>query len=302
LGRKILTDARPKPPPSSTAKFGELTITRIGAERFDWRDPYHAALTLSWPGFLGVVILAIVMINVIFAILYLLQPGSVNNLAAWDFFNAFFFSIETFATVGYGVMSPATSYGHTIATIEIITGLLSTAVLTGLLFVRLSKPTARFLFSNFPIACKFDGVPTLMIRLANGRSSLLHNCMAELTLVEEHISVEGISSMANRALVLVRNTLPIFGLSWTLMHPIDERSPLYGIDFETLAHANPNPKNRLILSVTGFDSALSAAVFGIQSYSLTEVVPNVQFVDLMVTDGNAISIDLTNLNVTKPQT
>ncbi len=295
-----MIDIRPKSPPTSTSKLGELTITRIGAGRMDWRDPYHAALTLSWPGFLGVTVFAIIVINFIFAVLYLLQPGSVNNLAAGDLVNAFFFSLETFATVGYGVMSPATTYGHVIASFEIVTGLLSTAVLTGLLFVRLSKPTGRFLFSNTAIACKFDGVPTLMIRLANGRSSMLHNCEAAMTIVQEHISVEGISSMANRELALVRKTLPIFGLSWTLMHKIDEHSPLYGTDFE--APPAPNGNNRILLSVTGYDSTLSAPVFGVQSYGLNEVMPNVQFVDLMVRDGNSISIDLTNLHVTRPQT
>src|SRR5580698_10027050 len=142
----------------------DFEFLKIGADRFDLTDPYHLALTAPWPyftlgvfGFYGV-------INLAFAGLYLAQPGCVANAHPGSIPDAFFFSIETLATVGYGVMAPATLYGHVVATTEIITGMAFTAIMTGLIFVRFSKPKARILYADKVVITRHNERPTLIMR------------------------------------------------------------------------------------------------------------------------------------------
>jgi inward rectifier potassium channel len=130
----------PKPIPIGRAEFG---LSKLGASRFDLRDPYHLAVSLSWPGFAVAMLSCWLVINLVFALLYWLRPGDVANIAPDSFADVFFFSIETLATVGYGVMAPATLYGHIVSAAEIVTGMAFTAIFTGLLFVRFSRPKAK---------------------------------------------------------------------------------------------------------------------------------------------------------------
>jgi inward rectifier potassium channel len=125
-------------------------VRKRGISRFDFRDPYHVAVTLSWPGFVAGALACLAAINVVFAILYIARPGAVQNLAPGDAMGAFFFSLETLATVGYGEMAPAGFYGHAVAAVEIVCGMAFTAILTGILFVRFSKPQAVSSSPNRP--------------------------------------------------------------------------------------------------------------------------------------------------------
>lgn len=293
-------DVHAKPLPTTTTRLGQLTVTRIGTKRFDWSDPYHVALSLSWPSFLGAVFVYYISVNLVFGALYYAFPGSVANLAAGDFINAFFFSVETFATVGYGAMAPHSLMGHILSTTQILVGLLSTAVITGVLFVRLARPNARFVFADKAVVCRFDGIPTLMIRVAHGRSNLIQDVTARATYVCEYISPEGISTYANQELKLVRDRIPVFGLSWTLMHVIDEASPLWGFDFEADAQAQIGA--RIMIMVSGTDDTLTAPVFALHHYTADQIQLGHQFVDMMERVGNKISMNLNNLSQTRPQT
>jgi inward rectifier potassium channel len=143
----------------------QVELVKLNAKEFDWRDTYHFILTLSWPGFAAFVFGIYLLINLGFATLYNLDPHSVAEMSS--FFDAFFFSVETLATVGYGHMYPESLYGHLLTMLEIMVGLFGLAVITGLIFVRFSRPTARMHFSKVAVIAPFDGVPTLMIRLAN---------------------------------------------------------------------------------------------------------------------------------------
>jgi inward rectifier potassium channel len=146
-------------------RSGQFEFVKLNAEKFDWRDTYHLILTLSWPGFAGFVFGIYLLINIVFAALYMLEAHAVAEMRPGSFFDAFFFSVETLATVGYGHMYPETFYGHLITMLEIMVGMFGLAVITGLIFVRFSRPTARMRFSKVAVIAPFDGVPHLMISI-----------------------------------------------------------------------------------------------------------------------------------------
>ena len=150
-------------------RAGQFEFVKLNAKKFDLRDTYHLILNLNWPGFAGFVFGVYLLINLVFAALYMLNPHAVAEMSPGSFFDAFFFSVETLATVGYGHMYPASFYGHLIAMLEIMVGMFGLAVITGLIFVRFSRPTARMYFSKVAVISPSDGVPNLMIRLANLR-------------------------------------------------------------------------------------------------------------------------------------
>jgi hypothetical protein len=137
-------------------RVGAFEMTKKGALRYDFRDPYHLAVSLSWPGFLLMFVVCELAINILFASLYALQPGSVANAAPGSFADLFFFSLETLATVGYGAMSPATLYGHTVSAVEIISGLAFIAIMTGLTFVRFSRPRAKVLYADKAVVATYN--------------------------------------------------------------------------------------------------------------------------------------------------
>ena len=163
--------------------LGGYTITRKGVAGFDLRDSYHLVIALSWPRFIVLVVAVHPAINVGFAVLYLAQPAAIANAHRGSLADAFFFSVETSATVGYGEMYPTTLYGHIVCTAEIFVGVAFTALATGLLFVRFSRPRARILYAAHAVIGRHAGQPTLMIRIANGRHGLLYDASAHLGLL-----------------------------------------------------------------------------------------------------------------------
>ncbi len=156
---------------AARVRLGSLEFKKKGVSRFDMRDPYHLAVALTWPQFFATLLAIYLLVNVAFATLFWLVPGSVANARPYSFPDAFFFSIETLATVGYGEMYPATPYGRVVAATEIVCGLGFTAILTGLTFVRFSRPRAKFVFASHPVVAMHNGKPTLMLRVANGRAA-----------------------------------------------------------------------------------------------------------------------------------
>jgi inward rectifier potassium channel len=166
-------------------------IVTTDAPRYDWRDPYHVMLAMGWGPFLLGVLGYFLVLNAVFGTLYAMWPGSVANLppGRWD--DAFFFSVETFGSVGYSVMAPQTSYGHFVATVEVFLGLLSTAMLTGLIFVRFARPRANIEFSRQITIAPHDGVPTLSLRLAHRRTGTIFHAEACLTYVRRYQTLEG---------------------------------------------------------------------------------------------------------------
>jgi inward rectifier potassium channel len=285
---------QPKPIPVGRKEFG---LSKVGASRFDLRDPYHLAVSLPWFGFITMMLACWLAINLVFALLYVLSPGAVANTAPGSFPDVFFFSIETLATVGYGVMAPATLYGHIVSTAEIVTGMTFTAIVTGLLFVRFSRPKAKIAYAADAVVSLHNGRPTLMLRLVNARVTIMSNATVRLFVLLEEQTSEGTSLRSIHDLRLRQSHQPMFIMPWTLIHTIDETSPLHGHDTETLAAAGA----RLFLTIEARDHALAALVQDIKDYPMEHVRFGMRFAD-MVSQGEAgqATADLSRISLLEP--
>jgi len=199
-----------------------------GVSRFDLRDPYHLAVALTWPQFLAAMFALYLTMNAVFATLFWLAPGSVANARTGSFADVFFFSIETLATVDYDEMYPATAYGRVVAASEIVCGFAFTAILTGLTFVRFSRPRAKMVFAANPVVAMHNDEPTLMVRIGNGRAAMLTDAKAKLNVLLCETTAVGKLVRRRHELRLERAHIPVFSLSWTLMHVLDEHRPVHG--------------------------------------------------------------------------
>jgi inward rectifier potassium channel len=255
-------------------------LHKTGVERFDWRDPYHVAVTISWPVFAGLAFGGLLALNAVFAGLYVLEPGAVQNLPPGDLARAFFFSLETLATVGYGEMAPQSLYGHSVAGIEIVVGMAWVAIFTGLLFVRFSRAQSKILFADKIVVAPHNGAPTLMVRIANGRMTMLTHASARLTVLIPEISSEGYSSRSVHDLRLVRDNMPIFPLTWTMMHVIDETSPLRGLGPDELRAKDV----RLFLTVEARDAALGQVVQDLAAFRPHQIAFDRRYADAVTVD------------------
>jgi inward rectifier potassium channel len=252
-------------------------ILPLGLRRRWFGDLYHRALTVSWPSFLALNLSCYLLANLFFAMLYLLQPGSIANARPGSFPDHFFFSVETIATIGYGVMSPATLYGNLVMTVESSVGILFAALTTGLIFARFSRPTARVMFSRVAVVGPHNGKPTLTVRLANQRRNQMLAAQVAMTLVRDEHTAEGALLRRFHDMKLVRDRSPIFAMTFTVMHEIDEDSPLHGVTPERLVEVNAE----LVVSTSGIDETLVQPVHARTSYLPHEIRWNHRFADIM---------------------
>jgi inward rectifier potassium channel len=288
-------------PQQSTARASgdpaDIAFTKIGATRFDFSDPYHLALTVRWPAFAVAIFAFYGLITSFFAALYLAQPGCVANARAGSLGDAFFFSIETLATVGYGEMAPATLYGHLVSSAEIVTGMAFTAIMTGLVFVRFSKPRAKIVYADNAVITRHNGRPTLMLRIANGRTSLLTDLKVQLNALMHEVTDEGRRYRAVHELRLARANTPMFPLTQTLMHEIDAQSPLAGLDADSLAASDV----WLFLSVEARDPGLAAMVHDLRMYPATRIKFGMHYSDAITSDdGGHVVADLRRISLIEP--
>lgn len=289
--------ANDRPTHVRTVHVGDTKILTHGRSSSRLLDPYHLVLTLSWPQFFGALVLAFILVNLFFGTLYCMLPGSVSNARAGEFFDYFFFSIETLATVGYGNMSPASFAGHVVASAEILAGMVGVALTTGLVFARFSKPTARLIFSKHALIRDFDGSRVLMLRIANERHNRIVEATATLSLVRTEITAEGESFVRIHDLHLLRERSPVFALTWVLIHPIDESSPLHGLDATQLAAG----RSRILVSITGHDETMAASVHAGRDYETEDLRFDCRFADILrVTPEGERVIDLTRFHDTEP--
>jgi inward rectifier potassium channel len=272
-------------------------FNKKGVSRFDLRDPYYIAAALTWPRYLTALLALYLLVNAVFATLFWLVPGSVANARPYSFSDAFFFSIETLATVGYGDMHPATLYGHTIAATEIVCGLAFTAILTGLTFVRFSRPQAKLVFAPHPVVAVHNGKPTLMLRIGNGRTGALMDAAAKLNVLLSVTNAEGKRFRRAQELRLERAHIPVFPLSWTLMHVIDERSPFYGYDAAQAIGAEA----KLFVTLEARDPTIATLVHDVRSYAAEDIHFGMRYADdvFVEEDGTAVA-DLTRIGAIEP--
>jgi inward rectifier potassium channel len=234
---------------------------------------------------------------VIFAAVYSLGEAPIANARPGHPLDLFFFSIETLGTVGYGDMHPQTTYGHAVATVEIFTGMIGIAVVTGLIFSRFSRPRARLVFSRHPVIGPHDGRPCLMLRIANQRHNTISGATAKLWVVLEEEIAEGARFRRFHELALERNENPVFVLSWTLFHVIDESSLLNGLDLSDLEGADAV----FVVTFGGIDESANQRVNARQTFSYRDVRWNHLFVDVLrSTEEGMPLIDYTKFHETKP--
>lgn len=268
-----------------TVPIGGREVHVRGLHIYAWQDLYHRCLTVSWPMFFAALAAGFLLLNTFFALFYLSGSDPIANVKPAGFFGAFFFSVETLATVGYGDMHPQTLYAHLIATIEIFVGMSSLAVSTGLIFARFSRPRARVMFAYHPVITEFDGKPTLMIRIANARQNMMVDASAKLRLLRQEVTSEGIELRRIYDLQLMREETPVFSLSWSVMHVIDERSPLFGCSGDSLAEADC----MFILTVHGFDETTAQQMQARHFYPYDRVRWRHRYVDVMSVDDEGRS-------------
>lgn len=240
-------------------------------------DLYHRILTVGWGGFFAAGAGLYLAANAVFALLYMIEPGSIANAKPGAFADAFFFSVQTMATIGYGQMAPATLYANILMTFETGVGLMFIALSTGLVFARFSRPTARVLFSEVAVIGPYDGRPTLTVRLANVRQNQILAAEVTMTLIRDEISLEGDLRRRFYDLNLMRHRSPVFALTFSVMHEIDPDSPLHGANAETLAAANAE----LVVMATGIDETLAQPVHARTSYLPHEILWDRRFTNIL---------------------
>lgn len=266
-----------RPPGQRPIKIGARIILAQGLAGGGLQDLFHYFMTVSWPQLFATFGAFFLAFDLLFGFLYHLAPNCIANLNPPGFAGAFFFSVETLATVGYGDMHPQTFYGHSVAMLEIFVGLMSLALITGIMFARFSRPRARFLFSTLGVVRPVDGKRTLMFRAANARLNVVQDASAQLRMLRDDVTAEGLRLRRVVDLPLLRSQHPMFVLGWTIMHIIDEQSPLYGMDEGSLREAGA----AFVLTVSGTDEHTGQVLMARAEYSYMDVRWNHAFVDML---------------------
>jgi inward rectifier potassium channel len=271
-------------------------VVRVGLQSRVWHDLYHRLLTLTWWKFIILASVVYLLANFLFAGLYLLQPGSIVAARPGSLLDAFFFSVETFATLGYGVLSPATNYANWIMTIETLTGIMTVALTTGVLFARVSRPTARVLFSHAAVIGVHEGKLSLMVRMGNERVSQIVDATVTLSVLKSDRTQEGHFMRRFYDVKLVRSRTPVFALSFVAIHVIDEASPLFGMDHAAMQAVEVE----LLVTVSGLDETMGQLVHARSSYTADEIRFDHRYVDIFgVTDDGRRAIDYARFHDTE---
>ena len=259
-------------------KDGSFNVVRKH-RRQSARSLYQWMLTMRWRKFFFIVILWYFILNSFFAILYLL--AGVENLSGIDmetsllekFGQAFFFSVQTFTTLGYGHLAPMGLAVNVIATVESLTGILSVALVTGVLYGRFSRPNVRLLFSEYALISPHNGEKALMFRFANSRRNVLMEVDVELMIVMEDLNGEKHNRRFYR-LPLEASSIHFMPLTWTIVHTIDEESPIAGMSIQDLRTANAE----LLILVKAFDDTFGQTVMQRHSYACSELIWGGKFI------------------------
>jgi inward rectifier potassium channel len=267
---------RPRPYAKVINRDGRLELDESRAWYSYLRDPYHLMLTIPWLGFFVIVSLVYILINVTFAFLYILGGDCLIGAKPGSFTDAFFFSLQNLASIGYGIISPKTLYANAIVTLEAITSLLAIAMVTGLSFARFTKPKARVIFSDVAVISPFNNIKTLMFRAANERRNLILEAQIRVDFSIDQVTQEGEFSRRFYELPLLRHRTSSFNLAWTVRHVIDEASPLYGLTPELMAAGQA----AIIVSLVGIDETVAYTINARKTYAAHEILWNHRFVDM----------------------
>jgi inward rectifier potassium channel len=276
---------------------GTFNVRRTGVGFWQSQSLYYFLLTITWPRFLAFVGIAYVSTNALFALVYYslgreALTGTEHLEGVPRSVKEFFFSVHTLATIGYGNVSPNSLGADLVVTFESLIGLLGFSVLTGLVFSRFSRPVASILFSRHAIIAPFRGGQAFMFRIVNRRSSQVVDLEAKVLLSRRKDGEREGRQFVQ--LTLERDRVVFFPLSWTIVHPIDENSPLHGISAEELASSEAE----FLILLNGFDETFSQVVHARSSYLGTEVVCGARFASMFnpTDEDGAMSVDIRRLD------
>ena len=272
---------------------------RIKATGLPYRpihDAYHAILTCFWWVYLTGFAATVMAVNAFFAGLYMLRPGCIANARPESFADAFFFSVETLATIGYGSMSPATTYGHVIVTIEAIIGSLCFALATGLTFAKFARPTAQVLFTSRLVMGTHNGTKHLMLRVGNTRRNLIVEAQLRVLLLLEETTTEGFKVRTPIPVPLVLDRQALFAMTWTAMHRVTTDSPF--ADIERLRRHNAE----IFVALTGVDGTFSTPINAHYRFTVGDIVHNARFREVLTVHEDGVHhIDYRRFHDVEPQ-
>jgi len=280
-----------------SVRAGQIEFVKVNTDAWKWRDIYRWLLGLRWPRFALFVGVLYIALNLFFAALYSFQRDSIaGTTGGYWFFDCFFFSVQTLATVGYGHMYPQTLYGHIVTTIEIMSGIFLLAVMTGLIFVRFSRPNARVVFSNSIVIAPLNGKPTLMVRVGNENQHSMVEAEFRIMFSRDEPLAEGGDFRYFYVLKLHFDRLTVFPAALTLRHTIDESSPLVGATPQSLESS----RVLFVVSVVGIDPVIAAAVQTQRDYSWGDVRFGERFAEMYTEHGGGrLTVDYGRLHDTE---
>lgn len=282
---------------------GTFNVRRVGLRFWESLSLYHSLLVMTWPKFLGYVVTGYLAANAVFAEIYLLLgDGALNGTHATStggrFAEAFFFSVHTLATIGYGTISPHSMLANIVVTIETLVGLLGVAVIAGISFARFSRPMADIAFSEKAVIAPYRGGRAFMFRIVNRRRNQLVDVEAKVLLSRRKREGASSSDREFLQLELERERVAFFPLSWTVVHPINERSPLRSWNSDDCGDCDAE----FLILLNGFDETFSQTVHTRSSYKSEEIVWGARFRSMFVPMGEdgVISVDVRKLDEIEP--
>jgi inward rectifier potassium channel len=279
---------------------GTFNVIRTGIGWIEKFAPYEL-LGASWPRFIAIVVALYVALNLLFAALFvafgpddLLGPGV--QMLGGRLSQAFFFSVQTFATIGYGQVGPNGMAANLIVTVEALVGMMYQALATGLLFARFVRPTASILFSNIAVIAPYNGGLSFQFRISNRRRNEIIELEAQV--LYSAMEPDGRNGTVRRysQLALERNKVAFFPLAWTIVHPIDSTSPFAGKTRDDLVGAGAE----ILVLLSGIDDAFEQTVHARTSYTLDEIAWNARFKSMYLQDAGAIAVDINRLHQIEP--
>ncbi len=269
----------------------------VGDKRFSLRDAFHGFLRARWSLAISLIVTGFVLVNVLFGTVYLLV-GGIDNARSGSFWDAFVFSVETFGTIGYGVMNPHSTVANTVMIVESITSIVVIAIVTGLVFTKFARTTARVAFTTDALITAHDGKPTLMFRVGNRRANVIVDAQLRAIASFTTTTAEGELFYKLHDIKLVRDRQAGMRRGWTVMHVIDETSPFHGLDAAGLEKAEVE----LEISLVGMDDVTMQTVHSIHVYSHDHIRFGRRFSEtLRALPNGDMLFDLTQFDVTVPE-
>jgi inward rectifier potassium channel len=273
----------------------DYEIRVIGEPRTPLSDFYYIIMRVSWPTTIASIVGIYFLANGIFASLYL-AIGGISHARTQSISDAFFFSVQTMGTIGYGAMFPESTGANIVVTFESAFSLLFTALATGLVFAKFSRPNARLMFSDKASVATMDGVPTLAMRVGNQRRNRIVEAEVRIALTRTETTREGKTFYRTVDLKLTRPRMLSLARSWTILHPIDEDSPLFGETAESLVAKEAE----ILVSVVGIDDTWMQTVHASHRYLAKDIAFGHRHVDIISETADALIVDLRRFHELEP--